>query len=402
MTMGHTTRNPIRPDPEHESPENVLPRRGPIRRVLRWMGFSCVLIAALIFGGFLRFADSVTTLKPPAEPRADAIIVLTGGYQRIDQAVELLQKGAGKRLLISGAHPSTTPTQIRRMTQWSANLFSCCVDIGYDALDTIGNAEEASNWIHAKGYKSILVVTNNDKAKGDALAERLGRELYAMREKTAMTMLNTEDGIARSLAVRKENPDRPVVIADIWDNPGGGVAGDGTVVLRAMLARGIDNVGVATIWDPIAVTFCQAAGEGAVIDLRFGGKAGPLAGEPIDARVKVLKAVPEGWQSFGPSRVTLGPTALVRIEGTEVDIILNTNRTQTFEPDIFFNIGVDPLAKDILLVKSTNHFYAGFAPIASEIIYVSAPSSYPSDPAVTNYTKLTRPIWPRVADPWKV
>lgn len=161
MTMGHTTRNPIRPDPELERPAGVSPRRSPIRRVLRWVGFSCVLIAALIFGGFLRFADSVTTLKPPAEPRADAIIVLTGGYQRIDQAVELLQQGAGKRLLISGAHPSTTPTQIRKMTQGSADLFSCCVDIGYDAIDTIGNAEEASNWIHARGYKSILVVTNN-------------------------------------------------------------------------------------------------------------------------------------------------------------------------------------------------------------------------------------------------
>ncbi|TIW06624.1 MAG: M81 family metallopeptidase, partial [Mesorhizobium sp.] len=172
------------------------------------------------------------------------------------------------------------------------------------------------------------------------------------------------------------------------------------VVLRELLARGISNVGMATIWDPIAVTFCQAAGEGAVIDLRFGGKAGPLAGEPIDARVKVLKAVGEGWQSFGPSRVTLGSAAVVRVEGTEVDVILNTNRTQTFEPDIFSNIGVDPLSKDILLIKSTNHFYAGFAPIAAEIIYVSAPSSYPSNPAVTDYTKLVRPVWPRVADPW--
>ncbi|TIW90729.1 MAG: M81 family metallopeptidase, partial [Mesorhizobium sp.] len=247
----------------------------------------------------------------------------------------------------------------------------------------------------------ILVVTNNDKAKGDALAEKLGRELYALREKTAMTMLNTSDGIDRALAVRAENPSKPVVIADIWDNPGGGVPGDGTFVLRQMLGRGLDRFAVATIWDPIAVTFCLAAGEGAVIDLRFGGKAGPQAGEPIDARVRVLKAVAEGWQSFGPSRVTLGPTALVRIEATEVDIILNTNRTQTFEPDIFSNIGVDPLSKDMLLIKSTNHFYAGFEPIAAEIIYVSAPSSYPSNPAVTDYKKLTRPVWPRVADPWK-
>ncbi len=129
--------------------------------MLRWGGVAFVLIVALIFGGFLRFADSVTTLKPPLDPRADAIVVLTGGYQRIDQAVELLQKGAGKRLLISGVHPATTPKQIRKMTQASPELFSCCVDIGYDALDTIGNAQEASNWIHQRGYKSVLVVTNN-------------------------------------------------------------------------------------------------------------------------------------------------------------------------------------------------------------------------------------------------
>ena len=220
-----------------------------------------------------------------------------------------------------------------------------------------------------------------------------------MRERTIMAMVNADEGIDQALAAARANPGKPGVIADTWDNPGGGVAGDGTVVLRRMIERGVSRVGVATIWDPIAVTFCHAAGEGAVIDLRFGGKAGPQAGEPIDARVKVLKAVEEGWQSFGLSRVTLGPTALVRIEGTEIDVILNTNRTQTFEPDVFSNLGVDPLSKDILLVKSTNHFYAGFAPIAAEIVYVSAPTSYPSDPATTPYTKLNRDIWPRVADP---
>jgi microcystin degradation protein MlrC len=54
----------------------------------------------------------------------------------------------------------------------------------------------------------------------------------------------------------------------------------------------------------------------------------------------------------------------------------------------------------VLLVKSTNHFYAGFLPVAAEIIYVAAPSSYPSDPRTTDYLKLSRPIWPRVDDPF--
>lgn len=246
----------------------------------------------------------------------------------------------------------------------------------------------------------ILVVSDNDKAKGDALAERLGMELYGLREQLAMEMVDVDAGIDRALAAHQATPERPGVIADVWDNPGGGVAGDGTVVLRRMIERGVNSLGVATIWDPIAVSFCHAAGEGAVIDLRFGGKAGPLAGEPIDARVQVVKVAQEGWQSFGKSRVTLGPAAVVRIEGTGIDVILNTNRTQTFEPDIFSNLGIDPLGKDVLLIKSTNHFYAGYAPIAAEIIYVAAQSSYPVNPRATRYLKLTRPLWPRVEDPW--
>jgi microcystin degradation protein MlrC len=246
----------------------------------------------------------------------------------------------------------------------------------------------------------IIVVTDNVKAKGDALAERLGMELFAMRGKTVMEMVRADEGIDHALAVREANPTKPAVIADVWDNPGGGTPGDGTFVLKRLIERGAGRVGVATIWDPVAVMFCHAAGEGATINLRFGGKAGPQAGEPIDAKVRVLKVAEEGWQSFGPSRVTLGRAALVRIEGTEIDVILNTNRTQTFEPDIFSNLGIDPLSKEILLVKSTNHFYAGFEPIAAGIIYVNAPSSYPSDPRTTNYTKLDRPIWPRVEDPF--
>jgi microcystin degradation protein MlrC len=211
---------------------------------------------------------------------------------------------------------------------------------------------------------------------------------------------DAEAGLNKAVALVAQKPDKPIVIADVWDNPGGGVAGDGTLVLRRIIERGIGNVAVATIWDPIAVTFCLAAGEGAHIQLRFGGKAGPDGGAPIDARVEVLRAVHEGWQSFGQSRVTLGPAAVIRLEGTDIEIILNTNRTQTFEPDIFSNLGIDPGSKDILLVKSTNHFHAGFEPVAAEIIYIDAGAPYPSNPRKTDYRKLSREIWPRVEMPF--
>ena len=245
----------------------------------------------------------------------------------------------------------------------------------------------------------LVVVTDGDKPKGDALAESLGRELYGLRRQAAMPMFDTEAGLDRAIAVRAEQPDVPVVIADVWDNPGGGVAGDATHILRRMMERGLDNFAVATIWDPIAVSFCHAAGRGAELDLRFGGKSGPQGGAPIDLRVTVQDVFDAGWQSFRNSRVTLGSTAVVRPLGTEIDIVLITSRTQTYEPDICANQGIDFASKSYLLVKSTNHFHAGFQPVSSEIVYIAAPTSYPTDPATTPYRKASLELWPRVADP---
>jgi len=245
----------------------------------------------------------------------------------------------------------------------------------------------------------IVVVTDADPVAGAALAQSLGHELYGLRRDTAMPMHGTESGLDRAGAQHLAHPGLPVVIADVWDNPGGGVAGDATHVLRRMLDRGMDRIGVATLWDPIAVSFCHAAGEGACLLLRIGGKSSGMGGEPLDLNVTVRRVVDEGWQSFRNSRVTLGRAAVVRPLGTQTDIILITNRTQTYQPDIFTNLGIEVEDKDYLLVKSTNHFHAGFAPITSGIIYVAAPTSYPTDPAVTPYRKASLQLWPRLADP---
>lgn len=245
----------------------------------------------------------------------------------------------------------------------------------------------------------VLVVTNDAKEEGDALAKKLGLELYSMRKLTAMPMFDTDAGLAQAVATRAAKPEQPVTIADVWDNPGGGVAGDATYILRNMLERNLDNFAVATIWDPIAVSFCQAAGVGAELDLRIGGKSGPDGGEPLDLRITVQGLYDAGWQSFRNSRVTLGSTAVVRPIGTEIDIVLISSRTQTYEPDIFSNQGIDYKNKSYLLVKSTNHFHAGFVPVSSDIIYIAAPTCYPTNPATTLYRKASLKLWPRVADP---
>ncbi|WP_342627905.1 M81 family metallopeptidase [Nguyenibacter vanlangensis] len=244
----------------------------------------------------------------------------------------------------------------------------------------------------------IAIVTDNAPERGKRLARETGNALFAMRGTTSMPKLGIGPALVRA-AGAAATAGAPVVLADIWDNPGGGVAGDGTLILDAMMKAGMDDIAVGTIWDPIAVMFCLAAGEGARIALRFGGKSGPGAGEPIDADVIVRRVVAEAWQSFGASRVPLGASAVVRPAGTHIDIILNTNRTQAFDPDIFAGLDIDIAAKRYLLVKSTNHFHAAFKPIAAEILYVDAGTHYPSDPRRTRYRKLTRAIWPRHEDP---
>lgn len=246
----------------------------------------------------------------------------------------------------------------------------------------------------------VLVVTDGDRAGGAALAERLGREVWGMRGQVKMETLD----LAGTLDVLRAGgrSGRPVVVADIWDNPGGGVAGDNTVLLRAMLEGGVGPFAVAALWDPQAAAIAHAAGPGAVLDMRIGGKTSAASGAPLDLRVEVRGLAAPGWQSFRGSKVTLGTAAVVRPVGTEADILLISNRTQTFEPDILTNLGVDPAEKRAILVKSTNHFHAGFAPIAEQVIYCEIPGIYPSDMRVTPYRNLTRPVWPRVADPFAV
>lgn len=141
--------------------KSLLSRRGRLRRFIRGLILLCVIALGAFSGGFLWFADSVASMRPPEGAKGDAIIVLTGGYQRIEQAVGLLRDGVGKRLLISGVNPATTRSQIRKMTQGSSDMFSCCVDMGYKAMDTIGNANEAASWIRDHNYSAIIVVTNN-------------------------------------------------------------------------------------------------------------------------------------------------------------------------------------------------------------------------------------------------
>ena len=132
-----------------------------VRYSLRIVGIMILAVVGAFFGGFLIFYQHVASLSLPEHPKAEGIVALTGGYKRIDRAVELLGEGAGSRLLISGVHPSTTGNQIRLLTRSSSSMFDCCVDIGHEATDTAGNATETAHWIKEQGFHRVILVTNN-------------------------------------------------------------------------------------------------------------------------------------------------------------------------------------------------------------------------------------------------
>ncbi len=239
----------------------------------------------------------------------------------------------------------------------------------------------------------VLVISDNDPSAGDALSDQLGRELFGYRSTTMPNFLNPDAAFEQAIACDAH----PVVIADVWDNPGGGVAGDSTILLRDAMQRRLSEIAFATIWDPIAVRTCFSAGVGAEFRLRFGGKMSADAGEPIDAQVIVRNLKRNVVQKFGASIVPLGDAAWIQING--IHIILNSKRCQVFSPDVFVNLGIDPAVMKILCVKSTNHFYSEFAPLAAMILYASVDGIYPNNPRITEYKNLRRAIWPRVEHP---
>jgi microcystin degradation protein MlrC len=234
----------------------------------------------------------------------------------------------------------------------------------------------------------VLVVADRDRARAQALAAELGREVQALRGKTAAPMLGHEEGLERALATAGA----PIVLADTSDNAGGGAPSDATFLLRRLLERGVDDVALGPFWDPVAVGFCRLAGPGARLRLRLGGKIGPISGAPLDLDALVLHVAEGARQRFAGGWTQLGDVAAIRVAG--VEILLNATRTQAFDPALFTDHGIALAGKKLVVVKSAQHFHAGFAPIAKDVLWLDGPGALTQDFARLPYTKVRRPIWP--------
>jgi microcystin degradation protein MlrC len=246
---------------------------------------------------------------------------------------------------------------------------------------------------------SMLVVTDNDAAKAQLLAKNLGMELFEMRNEVVSNYLTIDQGL--DLAMTKIGTGKPVVFADTDDNSGGGAPSDKTFVLKALLERGVSNAALSFLWDPVAVRIAQGVGVGGRVKLRIGGRT-PISGDPIDLDATVTALCPDFYQRGygGEARIFVGDCAAICANG--INIVLSSEREQPLSLDAFTGFGLDPLALDILVVKSSQHFYADFAKIAADIIYVNphAKGTPGSEILQHDYQRITRPKWPFDLNPF--
>lgn len=220
----------------------------------------------------------------------------------------------------------------------------------------------------------LLVYADGDAARARALADALGPELRALCDAQRMRWPSIDAAIDAALAA----PAQPVVVADGADNAGGGAPSDATFVLRRLVERDVQHAVLGPLWDPGSVAIAFEAGVGARLPMRLGGKVGPVSGAPLDATVEVRGLLRDARvPGLSGAVESIGDVALLAVGGVEV--VANTRRTQAFSTELFTQFGIDLRARRIVVVKSSQHFFASYSTVAAQVIYVDAPGALTTD-----------------------
>jgi microcystin degradation protein MlrC len=239
---------------------------------------------------------------------------------------------------------------------------------------------------------SIIVLTHDNPDRARTFADQLGGEVWEAREELTRPLPDPATAVARALQSSK----RPVVLVDTGDNVGGGSAADGTIILAELLRQGATE-SVVCLYAPEEVKRCAAAGIGAEVSLKVGGKVDRLHGDPVEVSgcVKVLHdgTYVETAVRHGGKRVNrMGLSALVELPGRNL-LLLTTQRHPPFSLGQLTCVGIDPRLQRILVVKAAIAYKAAYKPVAGEIIEVDTPGFTAVNPHRFNYRHVG-PMYP--------
>jgi microcystin degradation protein MlrC len=248
--------------------------------------------------------------------------------------------------------------------------------------------------IHDVG-PSVTVTVDGDTGRGQAIAEEFMDYAWETRGFTTVKLLPVAEAV--TLARRGKPGDKPLVVADYTDNPGGGGYGDATAFLKGLVEAGVESVAFHAICDHPAVQDGIRAGVGTKTTLTLGGKTDPLmGGGPLSLQGEVVCLTNGRFIAYGPMgggvERNYGPSMVFRVGG--IDIILITNNGQAVDLAQFTSLGIDPTRYRTVAVKSMQHFRAAFEPIAREVILVDTGALCSGSYAPEFYRNVRRPVWP--------
>ncbi len=320
-------------------------------------------------------------------------------YERTQQAAELLQRAMAGDVspqalvvrgpMLTGANHgrSQSGPMVRLLERAAAyereqKVLAVSIQVGFVSADI----EQAG--------PSVVVTGDGNEARCREIADDLYQMIWDTRYETTNVLLTPEEALRHIAAA--DPSDKPFVVADLSDNPGGGGYGDGPELLRAMISARLENATFAMLTDPETVDICYAAGEGAIVDIALGGKVDPSLGSPINVTGRVLRFWDGDFTCDGPmwkgTTLSMGRSLVLRVGS--VDIVVTSNRAQVTDHQTFLACGIDPREKSVIVVKSAHHFRAAFEPIAREVLLVDSGALVSPDLSRRSYQKLRRPIWP--------
>ena len=250
---------------------------------------------------------------------------------------------------------------------------------------------------------SCVVVTDGDRPLAEQYRDELLDEAWRQRE----AFVYQVEPLAESIARAGRCTEGPVVLLDHYDNCASGGTMDTMTVLQAILDAGLEDVAVFAIHDPQAVLAMIASGIGSEVTLPLGGKiampAIGLEGTPLEVSGRV-KLVSDGrYRNRGPAYkgvlMDMGPSVV--LDTGRVEIVVISRHQEPNDLACFQSLGIDPLAKRYLMLKSRVHFRAGFGPVARDIIQCAGTGVCTSDYSTLDFKNVRRPIYPldRINDP---
>ncbi|HEU5096834.1 MAG TPA: M81 family metallopeptidase [Reyranella sp.] len=243
---------------------------------------------------------------------------------------------------------------------------------------------------------SSVIVCDKRTAEGEILLNKILDTAWERRE----GFLFHPEPLSVQVARAKSYAEGPVVMADHGDNTASGGTQDVMSVVEEAIKQGLDNACAGPICDPACVAQMIKAGVGAEVTLELGGKvdmpAMGLKGKPLEVTGKV-KAITDGqFVVTGPmatgTTIRMGRTAV--LDTGKIQIVVSEKRAEPFDLGVFTHCGIDPRAKKYVLIKSRQHFRAGFEPIAKHIVMCDGDGCTASDLKLFKYTRVKRPLYP--------